>query len=257
MLFAMDHPNECLIPWTQPEGRWQARGADLACLRLACGISPGEIASPVVDKEGHTLWHYWAHGPAPQDLIEHLDPVAERAYRNGVSRSGEHPLHRLAVAGRHAALVAWTARYDKEPWPLDVNRHGDNLVASAMWSGDAKTAKWAISGRVGDMDNQDHGGLTCLMVAVHRCNEQVVQALLAAGADPGACDAQGRTALHHAASRGLEDMFVLIEDAGCDPEQKDKAGTDAQSLLARASKSDSLGVLAAHWQRRARARLDF
>lgn len=166
-------------------------------------------------------------------------------------------MHRLAAAGRHAALAEWDRLYGKEGWTDARNRYGDNLVACALWSGNEETARWAISISLGNLDNQDTAGLTCLSVAVHRCNEKVLEALLAGGADPMITDTQGRSPLHHAASRGFEDMFVLLEDAGCDPDEKDNGGSTAGSLMTRAVKSENLAVLEQHWKKRANIRLDF
>lgn len=86
------------------------------------------------------------------------------------------------------------------------------------------------SGRVGIMGHRvegggqmDEAGMTPLMQAAGRGDLETVRALLAAGADVGAADARGFTALFHACyngdeDRGYPDVVHALLEAGADKE---------------------------------------
>ncbi|MCY4195784.1 MAG: ankyrin repeat domain-containing protein [Rhodobacteraceae bacterium] len=82
-----------------------------------------------------------------------------------------------------------------------------------------------------DVDMKNGNGLTPLHLVAHRASTKTVQHLLAAGADPNGRGPQGSTALHWAAARktpGDASRIVLaLLDAGVDPAVRDDQGRTA------------------------------
>ncbi len=60
----------------------------------------------------------------------------------------------------------------------------------------------------------EHGGMTAVLWAAGQGHDDVLGALLEAGASPNAVDDQSRTALHYCASRGHHDAVRLLLQAG-------------------------------------------
>lgn len=64
------------------------------------------------------------------------------------------------------------------------------------------------------IDARDSNGRTALMLATLRGRGPAVEALLAAGADPNAADAQGITPLQAAIAGGQPDIIAALQRAG-------------------------------------------
>ncbi|MCJ1676742.1 ankyrin repeat domain-containing protein [Streptomyces sp. APSN-46.1] len=75
-----------------------------------------------------------------------------------------------------------------------------------------------------------------------------VAALLRAGADPGAADAEGTTALYAAAVQGRPEIVRLLLAHGADPDAESRGPTDGTPLCAAASwgHAESVRELLAH-----------
>lgn len=245
--------------WSQPVGAWRARGAGSAALRLGMGLTPSDhdALPETADRDGHTLWHYWAEGPHPHALLDVMVKRGLAEARDRTSRDGEHPWHRLAFHGQHLALNAWRQRWGA-PTVLTRARSGDSVLAAACWSGCARTVGLVLDAGF-EVNTADEQGLTPLMVALHRGDTLTVLALLHAGADPAARDAQGRCALHHAAQHDLIDLVPVLEDAGCNADWVDHGGTSARRALDRCLKLDANAREAArvHWQLKHQQRAAF
>ena len=86
------------------------------------------------------------------------------------------------------------------------------LEARATGPEVAVDAAWPTTGEA------DDAGATALHFAARWGNVALVNALLAAGANPAACDARGWTPLHAAASRGRTDVCrALLDEGGPSP----------------------------------------
>lgn len=80
---------------------------------------------------------------------------------------------------------------------------------------------------------------TVLHEAVWSGNVEMVQQLLAAGADPAACDSQEWTCLHLAAVRGFPEVAQVLLQHGADPQARDLMQRTPLHFTAR---SGSVGV---------------
>jgi len=93
-----------------------------------------------------------------------------------------------------------------------------------------------------DPNTRDESGTTPLLLAARLVQAAAVERLLAAGANPNAQDAEGRTPLHHAVQRGRDDVARLLLAGGADPHLADRRGESAHAL---ASKQGTPELLAA------------
>lgn len=246
--------------WQQPIGAWRERGASQTLLRIGLGLPIGkEKAQPLMDSEGYTAWHYWAHSPSPHQSFE---AVWEKTAGNLLDRtasSGAHAWHFLLLGGHLQGMLAWKRKRGIPLEPPAVNTTGDTFSHCLAWSGEGQALELFPKGGLLSINAADNQGFTPLVIAIHRGNLEFVHQLLMAGADPNQKDAQGRTALHHAGQYGEQELFMLLEDFGADPEERDLQGVEAASVL-RARRRLPLTDTAAireHWLRRQQTRLPF
>ncbi|KFN50150.1 hypothetical protein N790_15085, partial [Arenimonas malthae CC-JY-1] len=140
-----------------------------------------------------------ADAPAP---IEASDPDAR--------------LYAATRAGRiEAALAALEDGADPEALPDAADRDQRSLPMLAALLGDLRLLRQLIARGV-DL-NAEHAGLTPLLAATRDSwhgRPEAVMTLLANGADPRHADAEGNTALHHAARSTDPGVAALLLDAG-------------------------------------------
>jgi ankyrin repeat protein len=95
-----------------------------------------------------------------------------------------------------------------------LNRYGGTALIPAAENGHPSTVQLLVDAGV-PLDHVNDSGWTALLEAVVYGDgsaryQDVVARLLAAGADPDIRDAQGRTALENARSRGHVDIVRLL-----------------------------------------------
>ncbi len=86
-------------------------------------------------------------------------------------------------------------------------------------------------------------GSTPLHLAAANPDVTALQALVAAGADPNARDADGLTPLHMAAYSQQARHARLLLEAGADPMAKTNAGRDPTSMARKAMANEAAGVI--------------
>lgn len=101
----------------------------------------------------------------------------------------------------------------------------------AAAQGDLETVKQLLSSGATDIDSRDVNGRTALMYAVSlRDGIELVNYLLALGANLHAMDNEGQTALHWAASHGRHRALQIIVDRGAAIDQLDSQGRSVLHL---------------------------
>lgn len=244
--------------WHQPVGVWRERGASPALLRVGLGLSPVP-AGPWIDSSGYTIWHYWAHSPRPQETFATLLALAGTDLLDRTAATGAHPWHFLLLEGRAGALKAWADTHGIPHEPPAIAATGDTFSHCVAWAGQTDLVQLFEGEGLSSINAPDAQGFLPLMIALHRGDVDFVQRFLMAGADPTLGDQQGKTALHHAAQYGNQDLFMLLEDFGADPTQPDNNGIEAQSLFKarRHLGSTDIAAIREYWTRRRQARLPF
>jgi ankyrin repeat protein len=111
---------------------------------------------------------------------------------------------------------------------LSRDREGDTALAIAARSGRAPVVAALIEGAAPEerreIDMPDARGSTPLMLAIHNGRPAIARALLDAGADVGAINAMGETALAEAAYAADEDDGLALLKKGAKPDTVDRYG---------------------------------
>lgn len=155
---------------------------------------------------------------------------------------------------------------------VDVNAKTSALDRTALIcaadAGQLEAVRWLLSrGASPDareaVDADGCGARSPLHAAAWACSEACVEALLGAGADPGAADADGETPLLVAAKCGATGTVRRLLEAGADPSAvdnngytaKDKAEARGHGALMQGSLAEHLEVAALLERVGCRARL--
>lgn len=98
------------------------------------------------------------------------------------------------------------------------NRYGGNALIPACHHGHVETVRFLLTTAI-DLNHVNHLGWTCLLEAVilgdgGPRHQEIVRALLAAGASPSIADKNGETALVHARARGQTQIIAILEAKG-------------------------------------------
>jgi hypothetical protein len=120
----------------------------------------------------------------------------------------------------------------------------ESELSWAARTGQAATVA-ALLAAGGDAGAPDADGMTPLHWAALNGQFDVVRALLAAGADPQAQDALGRTPLHYAALSDNTDVLDALRSAGADVGAVDQRGETALHLAAERVKPQAMRWLIA------------
>jgi uncharacterized protein len=99
------------------------------------------------------------------------------------------------------------------------NRYGGNALIPACERGHVDTVRLLLSRSKIDVNHVNNLGWTALLEAVILSDGgprhiEIVQLLLAAGADPNIADKDGVTSLQHARDRRYDAIAAMIKDAG-------------------------------------------
>ena len=126
------------------------------------------------------------------------------------SSSSKKSRKRSPSRSSHAAAVLIMAA---------MNGYGGDILIPAARDGHVDIVRLLLD--VVDVNVQDKEGCTALMKAVTRGHENIVRALLGAGADVNKKDSDKRTALMMAASKGLLNIAKDLLRAGAKVDEKD------------------------------------
>ncbi len=180
--------------------------------------------------------------------LEHIDPdLRKRAINLNVPGEAETLLH---AAAREAHFDVARHLID---WGADVhapNEQGDPPIVDALranrWK-DAEAVILALINAGTDVTRHDHLGMTALHHAAAHGSPGMLEALLAAGADPNATDNNGWEVcpLHSAASDGNAEAISVLIKAGAEP-----------GLIAADGESDLMRAVMYGHQGAARALID-
>lgn len=186
------------------------------------GPRPGLVAAfALVSLLAHVVaQRFGTELPAPDRLPANLPIIGDEDDTDAPApiEAGDPDarLYAATRAGRiEAALAALEDGADPEALPDVADRDQRSLPMLAALLGDLRLLRQLIARGV-DL-NAEHAGLTPLLAATRDSwhgRPEAVMTLLANGADPRHADAEGNTALHHAARSTDPGVAALLLDAG-------------------------------------------
>lgn len=192
-------------------------------LALESGASPWD-ATGIEKQDIHlTGWDALAEADPPPSVWQALlvHPTASQRRRDD---GGKTMIHSLLLAGRLDRAEALLRRplSDDPRKPLEVGRDWllDLVDAQALLAKNL-AAQQAVVGALGlltldpsVLECRDEDGNTPLLRAVGTGQEHLAQVLLLRGADPGAVNKAGETALHHAVAQDLRTAAAWLWGLG-------------------------------------------
>jgi uncharacterized protein len=123
------------------------------------------------------------------------------------------------LAGARGRTEMLQLMLPKKPDLTLRNRYGGNALIPACHYGHVETVRFLLASSGIDLNHINTLGWTCLLEAVLLGDggpryQEIVRAVLKAGADPNITDKQGNTALSHARARGQTQIIAILEASG-------------------------------------------
>lgn len=249
---SLNYPFDLPAPvFAQPPGHWGRRGASDMLIALA-SVPPGSssrdwtgkvgksaraqsmelnelVQDGLADYEGYTAWHYWAHGPCPEQDFKRMASTLPKGLEKRLALNGEHPAHRLLLRGHDDAFLAWVDAFGTPP---RNEKNGDSCWHMLAWHGGAgRITKLAEVLDLDQIDHTDAKGLTAVIIAAHRGTREDLDQWLLLGANPDIADRSGCTLLHHVARYGEADWYGKILDMGADDELRNDRKQKPRTIL--------------------------
>jgi len=216
--------------------------------------SDGQTPLGMALANGHhqlTHWLQWSPWPLPDRPLQGRDVIAatmagdslavQRLLELGlpvdaVDEQGCTALLRAASSGQYAVVDQLLAYHAN---PCHTNKKGVTPLAAAISAQHSQIVAALLDAGADPQPSLAEGGLTALMLAAAHGLPDIVEQLLAAGADVQRTDDQQRSALHCAALYGFsadnaERVRALLDAllrAGADPDQAASGGLTPLLLL--------------------------
>lgn len=167
--------------------------------------------------------------------------LQHRAEPNARTRQGRTPLHQAAARGRLLPL---------EGADLHARDEDDrNALHLACLHGHRAVAAWLLEQGLDVDDASNALKETPLLLAAQGGHEELLEALLDAGARLDAVDWNGRNALHLAAWCNRHHLMDNLLDRGFDPDAVDAMGSTPLHLAAERGHLPAMQLLLAHGAR--------
>ena len=169
----------------------------------------------------------------------------------------------VAVDFEHENAFCWMWMHAQSVGPAQLRRLCNHRVVSAAvplgkpllaYAAESPNPLYAtLIALHADLDTRDEAGSSCMVDALtgHPTRfEPMVRVMLSRGADPDQRDAEGRTALHHAARQGITAFCSFLLEHGAAVGVRDKYGESALDCAHRYRHPITVALLERHAARR-------
>lgn len=181
------------------------------------GVAPTEGPSAWLDPTGFAKWTAWSS-------VSHLTTQeAMQHYSELVQELSSRKLDNPKQSSSHEFGSKFSTGFDIS---ADETEQGDMVHDICYWAtiGDIKSVNKCLQTKRYSANYRDQDGLTPLMRAVDRNEEQIVDILMDAKAEINATDNEGQTALHYAVYCEHSEMAALLVSYGASCDIKDSDG---------------------------------
>lgn len=180
------------------------------------GTAPSEGPSAFLDPRGFAKWTAWtAESHLSKDAaMQKYTDLVERLAQGPKAGKGAGSSEAFGNKASSGFDLGTTGESEKPAQELDI----------CYWAtmGDVGSVKYCLEANGVSANYRDEDGLTPLMRAADRNEDQVVDVLVSAGAELDAVDEDGQTALHYAAYCEHADMAGLLISYGASTDIKDR-----------------------------------
>ena len=178
---------------------------DVIKILLKAGADPN-----IADANGDTLSHYAVRGNASKEVLQNI--IDHGADVNVTNNENQTALLLACEDGNENAITV-LLKAGADPNIADAD--GDICLHDAVRRDNSKEVIQAIIDHGADVNATNQDNCTALMFACHKGNEEIINILLKAGADPSIADGDGDTCLYDAIKGDCsKDVLQAIIDHG-------------------------------------------
>jgi hypothetical protein len=124
-----------------------------------------------------------------------------------------------------------------------ADQYGRTPLRQTIEGSKVEAAKVIIESGKANLDAKDRDGLTPLIMATTRGQKEIVEALVAKGADLNGKDGYGRTPLHAAITANQKEIATMLIEKGADLNAVDKQGQSPLTLARGRGQTDIVDLL--------------
>ena len=189
--------------------------------------------------KGTTLIHHAVAGGCNKETLQ-----AIINHGSNVNATAEDCLTPLMFACHEGNVEALNVLLNAGADPNMADSNGGTLIHLSVVRGCSKETLQTIIDHGADVNATDNNNLTTLMLACQKGNDEIINLLFNARADPNIHDTAGETLIHHAFAQGCsKETLQTIIKHGADVNATNKDNITALMLACKHSSEEAINIL--------------